>query len=98
MAQYRTLGRTLKASSGTVWMDIDITIAQLRTLLNLAEESPLVIGQIAKRLGGGLSTGGHLVDRLVQADLAERGEDAEDRRHTRAQLSPRGVDLFGRQL
>ncbi|TMD27353.1 MAG: MarR family transcriptional regulator [Chloroflexi bacterium] len=80
MAQYRTLGRTLKASSGTVWMDIDITIAQLRTLLVLAEEGPLVIGQIAQRLGVGLSTGGHLVDRLVQAGLAERAEDAEDRR------------------
>ena len=66
VAQYRTLGRTLKTSSGTVWMEIDLTIAQLRTLHVLAEEGPLVIGQIAQRLGVGLSTGGHLVDRLVQ--------------------------------
>ena len=98
VAQYQTLARTLKASSGTVWMDIDLTIAQLRTLLVLAEEGPLVIGQIAQRLGVGLSTGGHLVDRLVQAGLAERAEDAEDRRRTLAQLTPKGEDLYARLL
>jgi DNA-binding MarR family transcriptional regulator len=79
-------------------MEIDLTIAQLRTLLILAEEGPLVIGQIAQRLGVGLSTGGHLVDRLVQAGLAERTEDAEDRRRTLAQLTPKGEDLYARLL
>ena len=98
VAQYRTLGHTLKATSGTVWMEIDLTIAQLRTLLVLAEEGPLVIGQIALRLGIGLSTGGHLVDRLVQAGLAERTEDAEDRRRTLARLTPKGEDLYARLL
>lgn len=94
VTQYRTLGRALKATSGTVWMEIDLTIAQLRTLLVLAEEGPLVIGQIAQRLGIGLSTGGHLVDRLVQAGLAERKEDVEDRRRTLARLTPKGEDLY----
>jgi MarR family transcriptional regulator, organic hydroperoxide resistance regulator len=96
--QYRVLGRTLKAASGSVWMEIDLTIAQLRTLLVLAEEGPLVIGHIAQRLGVGLSTGGHLVDRLVQAGLAERTEDAEDRRRTLARLTPKGEDLYARLL
>jgi DNA-binding MarR family transcriptional regulator len=98
VAQYQALGRALKAASGTAWMEIDLTIAQLRTLLILAEEGPLVIGQIAQRLGIGLSTGGHLVDRLVQANLAERTEDAEDRRRTLARLSPKGEDLYARLL
>src|SRR5437868_249482 len=98
IAQYRALGCALRASSGPVWMEIDLTIAQLRTLLVLAEEGPLVIGQIAQRLGVGLSTGGHLVDRLVQAGLAERTEDAEDRRRTLAQLTPKGEDLYARLL
>ncbi len=98
VTQYRTLVGALKASSGTVWMEIDLTIAQLRTLLILAEEGPLVIGQIAQRMGIGLSTGGHLVDRLVQAGLAERTEDAEDRRRTLARLTPKGEDLYARLL
>jgi DNA-binding MarR family transcriptional regulator len=98
VTQYQALGRALKAASGTAWMEIDLTIAQLRTLLVLAEEGPLVIGQIAQRLGIGLSTGGHLVDRLVQANLAERTEDAEDRRRTLARLTPKGEDLYARLL
>src|SRR6266699_539503 len=98
LTQFQTFSRTLKATAGTVWMEIDLTIAQLRTLLVLAEEGPLVIGQIAQRLGIGLATGGHLVDRLVQADLTERAEDAGDRRRTLARLTPKGEDLYARLL
>ena len=98
VAQFRELQTTLKATSGTVWMELDLTIAQLRTLLVLAEEGPLVIGHIAQRMGIGLSTGGHLVDRLVQAGLAERAEDVEDRRRTLARLTPKGEDLYARLL
>jgi DNA-binding MarR family transcriptional regulator len=46
----------------------------------------------------GLSTGGHLVDRLVQAGLAGRAEDAGDRRRTMAHLTPKGEDLYARLL
>jgi DNA-binding MarR family transcriptional regulator len=98
LEQYQALGRALKATAEPGWMELDLTIAQLRTLLVLAEEGPLVIGQIAQRLGIGLSTGGHLVDRLVQAGLAERAEDAGDRRRTMARLTPKGEDLYARLL
>jgi DNA-binding MarR family transcriptional regulator len=98
LAQFRAMMHGFKASSVGVWMEIDITLPQLRTLLILAEEGPLVIGQIAQRLGVGLSTGGHLVDRLVQAGLAERTEDTGDRRRTLAQLTPKGEDLYARLL
>ena len=50
LTQYRALGRSLKATSEPRWMEIDLTLPQLRTLLVLAEEGPLVIGQIAQRL------------------------------------------------
>src|SRR5437899_11701568 len=98
IAQYRALGRALKATSGPVWMETDLSIAQLRTLLVLAEEGPLVIGQVAQRMGIGLSTGGHLVDRLVQAGLAERKEDSGDRRRTLARLTPKGEELHAKLL
>jgi len=98
LAQYRAMMHRFKAGSGGAWMEIDLTIAQLRTLLVLAEEGPLVIGQIAQRLGIGLSTGGHLVDRLVQAGLAERKEDSGDRRRTLARLTPKGEELHAKLL
>lgn len=98
LAQYRAMMHRFKASSGGAWMEIDLTLPQLRTLLILAEEGPLVIGQIAQRLSIGLSTGGHLVDRLVQAGLAERMEDSEDRRRTLARLTAKGEELHARLL
>src|SRR5437588_11477600 len=98
IAQYRMMMRGLEATMGQAWMQIDLTLPQLRTLLVLAEEGPLVIGQIAQRLGIGLSTGGHLVERLVQAGLAERMEDADDRRRTVARLTPQGEDIYARLL
>src|SRR5258708_27857411 len=87
-----------KATAIGGWMEIDLTLPQLRTLLVLAEDGPLVIGQIAQRMGIGLSTGGHLVDRLVQAGLAERAEDPEDRRRQLAQLTPQSEHLYARIL
>ncbi len=98
LTQYRRLGRALKVTVGSEWMELDLTIAQLRTLLLLAEEGPLFIGHIAQRMGIGLSSGGHLVDRLVQAGLAARTEDRGDRRRTLARLTPRGEDLYARLL
>jgi DNA-binding MarR family transcriptional regulator len=98
LAQYRAMMHRFKGISAEAWMEIDITLPQLRTLLILAEEGPLVIGQIAQRLGVGLSTGGHLVDRLVQAGLAERTEDSEDRRRTLARLTSQGEELHARLL
>jgi len=56
VAQYRMMMRGLKATIGQAWMQIDLTLPQLRTLLVLAEEGPLVIGQIAQRLGEPLGT------------------------------------------
>ncbi len=93
--QYRAYFHGFKAHVGPILKNIDLTLAQLRTLCILAEEGPLVIGQIAQRLGIGLSTGGHLVDRLVQAGLAERAEDAGDRRRTVARLTAAGEAMYG---
>ena len=94
LEQYRAYFHGIKAQLGPILKNIDLTVAQLRTLAILAEEGPLVIGQIARRLGIGLSTGGHLVDRLVQAGLAERAEGVEDRRRTIARLTPSGQDMY----
>ncbi len=95
LEQYRTYFHGLKVHVAPILKNIDLTLAQLRTLAILAEEGPLVIGQIAQRLGVGLSTGGHLVDRLVQAGLAERAEDVEDRRRTVARLTRSGEEIYG---
>ena len=85
--------RAIGASFGPVWMNLDLSMAQLKTLVVLYTAGPLSIGQIADHLGVGQPTASHLVDRLVQSELVLRTEDALDRRRTMAGLSSSGAEL-----
>lgn len=76
------------------WRLLDLSMAQMKTLIALEQETPVTIGQVARALGVGPPTASHLVDRLVQTGLAVRAEDVEDRRRTLARLSPQGRDLL----
>ncbi|HEX9371350.1 MAG TPA: MarR family transcriptional regulator [Roseiflexaceae bacterium] len=96
LESHRSVSRVIGLSTAPVWMDLDLSMAQLKTLLALHTSGALPIGQIAETLGVGLPTASHLVDRLVQARLAVREEDPLDRRRTLAQLSPEGVELAER--
>lgn len=93
---YSELVRAMQAQTTPDWLTLDLTMAQLKTLLVLAFEGRVTIGKLAERLGVGLPTASHLTERLVQAGLAERLEDVDDRRRTLARLSPRGSELIAR--
>jgi DNA-binding MarR family transcriptional regulator len=89
--QYIT--RAISTSSRQIWIDLDLSMAQLKTLMTLYDAGALPIGQIAENLGIGQPTASHLVDRLVQSGFVVRTEDPIDRRRTLAELSPQGVKL-----
>ena len=76
------------------WADVDLTMAQLKTLVVLVDEGPCSIGHIATALNVSLPNASHLVDRLVRLDLAKRAEDATDRRRILASASAKGVDVL----
>jgi len=92
----RSISRAVTASVPSVWMELDLSMAQLKTLMTLYSCGAAPIGQIAESLGIGQPTASHLVDRLVQTQLVLRTEDPLDRRRTLAQLSPSGEDLVER--
>jgi DNA-binding MarR family transcriptional regulator len=92
----RSISRAVAASVPSVWMDLDLSMAQLKTLMTLYTCGAASIGQIAESLDIGQPTASHLVDRLVQTQLVQRTEDPLDRRRTLAQLSPDGEDLAER--
>ena len=79
-----------------VWLEVDLTMAQLKTLMVLGCEGRPTIGQVADALHISLPTASHLVDRLVHAGLAERAEDPADRRRMLTCLTPQGEDLAAR--
>jgi DNA-binding MarR family transcriptional regulator len=93
---FQAVLRALQTATAPVWVELDLSMAQLKTLFVLSSTGPAPIGQVAESLGISLPTASHLVERLVQAGLAERTEDQLDRRRTLARLSPQGVGLSER--
>jgi DNA-binding MarR family transcriptional regulator len=78
------------------WQSLNLSVAQLKVLLVLSFKGPLAISKVAELLHIGHPTASHLVERLVQAELAERVEDAADRRSTLARLTASGETLIQR--
>lgn len=81
-------------AGATNWLEVDLTMAQMKTLVVLADEGPAAIGVVGDALGVGLPTASHLVERLVRAGLARRVEDPEDRRRALASITPNGEELL----
>lgn len=65
------------------WLDVDLTIQQLKVVIFAVRRGSLTAGQISRGLHVGFSTVTGLVDRLVEQRLVSRGEDPNDRRATR---------------
>jgi DNA-binding MarR family transcriptional regulator len=90
-----TIMRAIHQASVPEWLQIDLTMAQAKVLFVLACNGPTTIGRVAESLGIGQPTASHLVDRLVRAELVERLEDPNDRRHTLARLTAQGEVVIG---
>ncbi|MCZ7569672.1 MAG: MarR family transcriptional regulator [Ardenticatenaceae bacterium] len=93
---HRAIMRGLHQAAGPSWLEVDLTMAQLKTLIALADQEPITIGQLAGALSVSLPTASHLADRLVHAGLVQRAEDPGDRRRTLVSLTPQGQALVGR--
>ena len=92
----KTIVMAMQAAAEPVWLQLDLTMAQLKGLVLLAQDGPLTIGGMAGALGIGRPAASILVDRLVELGLVERTEDPIDRRRTFARLTPRAEELVAR--
>lgn len=86
----------MQRTTAVEWWSLELTMAQAKVLFTLAFEGQATIGKIAETLGVGPPTASHLVDRLVQAGLAERVEQSTDRRYTLASLTSQGETMVRR--
>lgn len=62
------------------FLELNLTLAQLRTLYLVTASGPMSMSHVAERLGTAPSTATGVVDGLVQLGLLERTEDPSDRR------------------
>ena len=65
------------------WLDVDLTVQQLKVVFLAVRLGSLTAGQISRELRVGFSTVTGLVDRLADQGFVSRGEDPNDRRATR---------------
>ena len=84
--------RGLRADADPIWLQLDLPLSQIKALFALAE-TPLSISQLGEQIGIGRPACTHLVERLVQTGLVQRGEDPLDRRRTIVQLTSMADDL-----
>jgi len=70
-----------------------ISVSQCYALDALAREGPLTMGALAAQLVLEISTMTRVVDRLVNAGLANRQADPDDRRVRRVAITRRGEQL-----
>ncbi len=85
--------QAVSAATAPAWMHLELTMSQMKGLRTLAYHGPATVSLIAETLRIGLPTASQLVDRLVQAGLAERAEDPSDRRRIMVRLSKKGQHL-----
>ena len=94
----RDLLHAILAASFPAWLDLQLTLPQLRTLFIIAHNKTSSVIQISKHLGIGEPTASHLIDKLVQGGLVDRSEDPVDRRRAIIQLSAMGEELIEKLL
>ncbi len=92
----RTFQSALLGRNSAEWMQLEITMAQLKALFALGRAGEATVGGLGEMLGIGLPAASLMVDKLVQAGLVQRHEDPEDRRRTLVGLTPKGRHMVAR--
>jgi DNA-binding MarR family transcriptional regulator len=86
LAAQRAVFRALLGSATRDWIELDLSMGQLKALMALATHQGLNITALAELLGVGKPAASMLVERLVRTGYVERREDPTDRR--RAIVAP----------
>jgi DNA-binding MarR family transcriptional regulator len=95
-----SLMQTLKGrqAEGRPWLELDLTMAQLKALMIVLQTGGVASRGLAERLSIGPSAVTPLVDQLVDQKLVTREDDPSDRRVVLIRPTPRAVALRRRLL
>lgn len=90
---YSQFFNTFLTTREDAWLNVEVTMPQIKLLLFVASRGGATGSQLARGLGVGLPSVTRLVDRLCEHGLIARREDAEDRRVTYLTPTPEGRRL-----
>lgn len=75
------------------WLKMDLTAAQLRTLLLLYTKGASRMTEVAAVLGVTMATATGVIDRMVERGVVVRESDPDDRRLVLCRISPQGEEM-----
>jgi DNA-binding MarR family transcriptional regulator len=90
----RQVRRALRQYVPDAWMNLNLTIAQLKSLFLIAREGSMNTKSLAEALGVTSSNVTGIVDRLVKQGLVSRQENPEDRRMLQIQVTDQGQAIL----
>jgi DNA-binding MarR family transcriptional regulator len=95
IAMGRAIWRDLVIGFAAQLGELNLGFTQLAALYALADSGTMTVADLADTLGRSQSATSRLADGLVQRQLIERSQDAEDRRQRTLTLTGRGQALLG---
>lgn len=94
--QLQRMSYVIGQYSPEVWMDLNLTIGQLKSLLFIDSEGITNFRKLATALGVTPPDVTRIVDRLVEQGLVSRRENPEDRRMQLLQATKKGQALLAK--
>jgi DNA-binding MarR family transcriptional regulator len=91
---YHQIHRAVRQDLAEDWMELDITIPQLKTLGFIHNQGTTNTKQIAEELGVTKSNMTGIIDRLVKRKLVSRRENPADRRMHELRLTKEGENTI----
>jgi DNA-binding MarR family transcriptional regulator len=88
------LFETMRTAATPALLALDLTLGQMRALVQLHAEGPQTVGGLARSLSVSEPTASQMVERLVQRGLAERNADPADRRRAVVTLTEHSSHAF----
>jgi DNA-binding MarR family transcriptional regulator len=90
----RKVNRMLRRQVPDAWMELSLTLAQLKSLFFISNEGSTNVGKLAAALSVTSANVTGIVDRLVKQGLVTRRENPEDRRMLLLQVTDKGRALI----
>ena len=87
---HRKVNRILRDYDVDVWMDMKLTVPQMKCLFYISNQGKTNFRKLAERLKVSPSNITGIIDRLVEQGLVSRAENPEDRRILLLQATPKG--------
>ncbi len=91
---HRKVNRILRDYDVDVWMDLSLTVPQLKCLFFISNQGKTNFRKLAERMKVSPSNITGIIDRLVEQGLVSRMENAEDRRVLNLQTTLNGEALI----